>query len=367
MYRSYKFRIYPTRQQSDLINRTFGCCRFVFNYFLADRISQYDATGRTPTQFEQSRSLTQLKRRFEWLQEVDSEATRYSLRILDLAYRNFFRRIKSGKPCRHPKFKRKKRGRQAYRTYGAIKLHSGTIQLPKLGLVKCKISRSVRGKILHATVMQNSSGRYFVSIECQDTEMHPGNMTGKAVGIDLGLHSYVTTSDGVKYSNPMYLQNQQKRLTKLQRRLSRKSSGSARWEKARIQLARFHEKITNQRHDTLHKLSTDIVRHYDFIVLEDLAVSTMYTHSALSLAIYDAAWREFRRQVEYKSTWQGKQVVVVDQFFPSSQLCSNCGYRNTKLRDASIRNWTCPMCNAVHDRDINAAKNLVKEGLRLRV
>jgi len=367
MLKAFKFRLYPSKEQMILINKHLGSNRFVYNYYLSKRIKTYEENKTTLTYNQCATDLPKLKKEFEWLKEIDSISLQQALRNLDTAYQNFFKEVKKGnKNQGFPKFKSKRDNRLSYRTQNVnnnISITENKIKLPKLGLVKFAKSREVGGAIKNATISKVPSGKYFISILCEVSEPNKLPHSPNNIGIDLGIKDFAITSDGEIISNPKYYSKYEKKLVKLQRQLSKKQKGSSNRNKARIKVARLHEKITNTRTDFLQKLSTRLINENQVICLEDLNVEGMVKNHKLAKSISDVSWSSFTTMLKYKAEWYGRQIIVIDRYFPSSKLCNVCGWKYQDL-DLSIREWTCPECKTHHDRDINASINILKEGLK---
>ena len=363
--KSYKFRLYPNQEQKQLFAKTFGCSRAIWNMMLADKIKHYEETKETlynrPSQY---------KKEFPWLKEVDSLALCNVQLNLQTAYKNFFR---SG--FGFPKFK-KKTHRQSYKTNnnnGNIALGNGFVKLPKVGWVKVKAHRQINGVIKSATISMTPTSKYHISILCE-TEITPLPKTNSSVGIDLGISDFAILSTGEKIGNKRFLSKLSKKLAKEQKRLSRRAlaakkagrklSDCKNYQKQRMKVAKIHEKIANQRKDFLNKLSTNLIKNHDVICIEDLSSKNLMKNRKLAKSIGDVSWSEFVRMLEYKAIWYDKKVSKISRWYPSSQICSNCGFSSGK-KSLSVREWICTNCDSHHDRDINASINILNEGLRL--
>lgn len=366
MVKGIQFRIYPNKEQQNIIQQTFGCVRFVYNKGLAYRISEYEK-GNSIAYKETNAMLTTMKHNgdFDFLKNADSMALQQSLRDLDKAYKNFF-----SKRASFPKYKSKHNHQKSYRTQNnnnnnAIIVKESSVKLPKLGFIKAKISMPVNGKINNVTVKQTHSGKYFVVLNVETDDFSLNN-DGGVIGIDVGIKDFYIDSNGYKCPNPKYLSKSSKKLAKEQKRLSRKKKGSSNRNKQRIKVARIQEHIANQRKDFLHKQSTKLVRENQIICLEDLNVKGMMKNHKLAKNIADVSWYTFFNMLEYKSQKYNTEIIKVPRFFASSQTCSCCESKFPITKDLSVRNWECPNCHTILDRDVNAAINILRKGLEIR-
>ena len=357
---TYKFRLEPTDEQKTLLNKHFGSVRWTFNYFLNQRKTEYLNNKKSLNYYDQAAELTQIKKTNEWLKEINSQTLQYSLKCLDMAYQGFF-----NKRTQFPRFKSRK-NKNSFTIPQNVRYDGTKLIVPKfLDGIEMIMERNIKGTIKHCNISKTPTGKYFVSI-LTEIEYEPKIKTGLSVGIDLGIKDFLVLSNGTKIKNHRFLKHYERTLKLNQKYLSRKTKGSVRYEKQRIKVARIHEKITNSRMDLIHKTTNDLINQFDIIYLENLNVKGMMKNHKLSKAISDVSWGKFIDTLEYKSIWNDKQVVHIDRFFPSSKTCSKCGWINNNLT-LKDREWTCPKCGEKHDRDFNAATNILNEGYRINI
>ena len=359
--RAYRFRCYPTPEQEVILARTFGCARFAYNHMLRLRTDAWFQRQERIGYHEASAALTALKKdpEFVWLNEVSSVPVQQALRHLQTAFGNFF-----AKRAKYPTFKRKDGPQSAEYTTSAFKWDGKALKLAKMTApLAIRFSRTIprAAKVTTVTVSKDAAGRYFVSMLCDDAVEPKAEAAGK-VGIDLGLTHFAILSTGEKIAAPNTFRKHEAKLAKLQRRLAKKQKGSARRAKAKRKVARLHAKVADARKDFLHKLSTRLINENQVIAIESLAVSNMQKNRCLAKSISDASWSEFVRQLEYKAQWYGRTLIGIDRWYPSSKRCSDCGHTVSKL-PLNVREWVCPECGTIHDRDINAARNVLAAGL----
>jgi putative transposase len=357
---TYKLRLYPDNNQKEILNRYFGSVRYVYNYFLNQRKEYYLSNKKSINYVTQSSILTQLKKEEgkEWLKEINSQTLQYSLKCLEQSYDRFFKRI-----AEFPKFKQKK-SKNSFTIPQNVSVKSNNLIIPKFTEgIKMDGHRTVEGLIKKCTISRTSTGKYFVSI-LVEKEYTPVKKTNKSIGVDLGLKDFLVLSNGLKIKNQKIIKQYERELKLNQQHLSRKVKGSNHYERQRIKVCKIHEKITNVRSNFIHKITKDLIYEYDKIYIEDLNVSGMLRNHKLAKSISDVSWSLFITTLKYKATWNDKQIVSIGRWFPSTKMCSCCGWikQNISLND---REWICPSCNTKLDRDINAAKNILNEGLRL--
>ena len=365
-HRAYEFRIYPNRAQQVLLDKTFGCTRLVYNHYLDRKKQLWQEHHQRMSYSDCAKDLTRLKKEKPFLREVDSIALQQSLRHLDDAFTNFFRREKAG----YPKFKSKHSSRRSYSTVcvnGNIRLEDRKIRLPKLGAVKIKQHRQIPEDwiLKSATVKQKPSGRYFVSILFEYENQVPEKEVKKTAGLDFSMPKLFVSSDGYSCEYPRFYRKAEERLARQQRKLSKMKKGASNYHKQKLVVARLHEKVADQRKDFLHKESLKLARMYDSISIEDLDMQAMSGALHFGKSVHDNGWGMFTRMLEYKLQERGGQLVRIDKWYPSSQICSACGCIHPQVKDLKVRKWLCDGCLAYHDRDINAAVNIREEGMRL--
>jgi len=362
MLKAYKYRVYPTKEQEILIQKTFGCVRFMYNRLLADSQEEYKVNGKgkifTPAKY---------KEEFQWLKDVDSMALCNAQMNIKTSFSNFFRKLKQGKKGRKagfPKFHSKHSGKRTYTTNcinNSIRIENKMLKLPKLGLVDIVLHRYCSGIIKSVTVSQNPNGAYYVSILTEQTPASTSRVIDKEkiVGIDMSFSDCAVLSDGTKTKFQRWYRRSERKLAKAQRKFSRKVKGSSNRNKARIKVACVHQNIADQRKDFLNKLSFQVAEAYDVVVVENINLQGMAGALKFGKSVHDIGFGMFRTLLEYKMRDRLKTLVKADKWFASSQLCSDCGYKNVATKNLSVREWVCPKCGVSHNRDTNAGKNLV--------
>jgi len=358
-HKSYKFRIYPTKQQEQFLAQQFGMVRFVYNWLLANRKKQFEETGKGSTYFKDCKLITKLRNsdEYPWLREGSAQMAQGPAKHLAIAYENFYKHGKG-----FPKFK-KKSNRQSVRFCQYYRLIKNRLHIPKLKqAIKVVVDRPVEGRIVSCTISKCQSGKYHVVFLCI-VDIDPKPELDTVIGLDLGLKTMVVTSDDQKITNPQYYQNNEKKLKYLNRQLSKKEKGSNNRNKARLRLAKSYEHVTNKRIHNLHEHTSRIVNENQVIIVEDLNVAGMMKNHNLAKSIQDVSWGELLRQLEYKSKWYGRTFHKVNRFFPSSKTCNGCSFVLGTLPLAT-REWMCPSCDQINDRDLNAAKNIRDQGLK---
>ena len=356
---TYKFRIYPNKEQQVYLANVFGCCRFVYNHFLNEKKQQYKETKTSDSYNVQSGKLTLLRKtnEFEFLNAVPLQTLQCSLRNMHIAYDNFYKHRNS-----YPKFKNR-RDKQSFKLpqEQCFKIKDGKLFIPKLKSgIDIVMERGIVGKVCFATISRNKAGRYHITITVKQDYI-PYGKTNRSVGLDLGIKDFVITSDGIKYKNhKSIIRTLKRKLKHNQRHLSRKVHGSRRYENQVLKCNRIYQKITDVKCDYIHKITNELVKTYDVIKVEDLNIRGMIKNHKLAEAISECNWYQFIQTLEYKCAWNDKELIKIDRFYPSSQMCSECGYVESKVRNLNVREWTCCNCGCHHDRDINAARNILK-------
>ena len=368
--KAYRYRIYPNKEQEELIQKTFGCVRFVYNHFLDDRLTAYKERGESRTFFQQNKALTTLKQEYSWLREPDKNALQNALRDLNTAYQNFFRGVKSGQHVGFPKFKSKKHDRKSYATAAngnQIRLQGNAVVLPKLRRVKAKISRDIPNdhRVISATISQEPSGKYFVSILTEYEHELPNApvRADNTLGLDYSSPHFYVDSDGNTADMPHFYRDAEKKLAREQRRLSKMEKGSNNHRKQRIKVARAYEKVRNSRKDWQHKESTRIAEKYDVVAVEDINYQGMAKSLNLAKATSDNGFGQFRLMLAYKLAERGKKLITINKWFTSTKTCRFCGFVNPDIT-LGVQEWDCPCCGKHLLRDHNAAINIREEGLR---